>query len=225
MRRIGSKKMLVVALAILALSLYAAPASAGCHHRHACHSCCGGGWGYGYSHGLGYGYNGCCMPISCCGMYAGSSFAYWGSPVISGCGCSGAVLDSAPAGAVHGPTLAPPSAPPATAPVPTPRNPPLPNRTSIESTSGNRGFLTVWVPYDAKVTVNGAPTKSIGSQRQYFCSGLRPGLTYEFEVRAEVVREGKIVSERKTVSLTAGERGHVAFRFNAPRAEGLAAAK
>jgi uncharacterized protein (TIGR03000 family) len=86
-------------------------------------------------------------------------------------------------------------------------------------------LLTVRVPSDAKVTINGFPTKKTGSTRQYFCDGLLAGQTYTFEVTAEVVREGKVITETQTVSPTAGESGSVAVRFNIAGAEGLAAAK
>jgi hypothetical protein len=43
---------------------------------------------------------------------------------------------------------------------------------------------------------------------------LKPGFTYTYEVVAKVVREGKELTENKTISLTAGERGGVAFGFN-----------
>jgi len=94
--------------------------------------------------------------------------------------------------------------------------------TSIEPTTGDSGVLTVWVPYEAKVTINGLLTKSTGSKRHFVSYGLRPGYTYKYEVKAEIVHEGKIVTESQTVSLTAGERGGVAFGFNIPSSEGLA---
>jgi uncharacterized protein (TIGR03000 family) len=96
----------------------------------------------------------------------------------------------------------------------------VPKSTSVEPGTGDSGVLTVWVPYDAKVTINGMLTKTTGSKRHFVSYGLRPGYTYKYVVKAEVVREGKIVTEEQTVSLTAGDRGGVAFGFNLP--EGLA---
>ena len=94
-----------------------------------------------------------------------------------------------------------------------------PTSSSIEPTPADSGMLTVWVPYEAKVTINGLLTKSTGSKRHFVSYGLRPGYTYKYEVKAEIVREGKIVTEEQTVSLTAGERGGVAFGFNIPGSE------
>ncbi|MEI8371878.1 MAG: TIGR03000 domain-containing protein [Planctomycetota bacterium] len=100
--------------------------------------------------------------------------------------------------------------------------PPVPNRTSIEPMAGDGGILTVYVPNEAKVTINGLLTKSTGSKRHFVSYGLLPGYTYKYEVKAEVVREGKIVTEVQTISLKAGDRGGVAFGFNIPSTEGLA---
>ncbi len=94
--------------------------------------------------------------------------------------------------------------------------PPVPSRTSVEPGAGESGVLTVWVPYEAKVTINGVLTKSTGSKRHFVSYGLRPGYTYKYVVKAEVVREGKIQTEEQTISLTAGDRGGVAFGFNIP---------
>jgi uncharacterized protein (TIGR03000 family) len=70
------------------------------------------------------------------------------------------------------------------------------------------------VPYEAKVTINGMATKSTGSRRQFVSYGLKPGMTYTYEVVAKIVREGKELTENKTISLTAGDHGGVAFGFN-----------
>ncbi len=76
------------------------------------------------------------------------------------------------------------------------------------------GSLVVNVPADAKVFVNGLPTTSTGSQRTYVSKGLVPGQTYTYEVRAEVVRNGKTVSDTKSVKLTAGQEYAVAFSLD-----------
>ena len=87
----------------------------------------------------------------------------------------------------------------------------------------NSGLLTIWVPADAKVTINGLETSSTGSRRSYVSFGLKAGFSYKYDVHAEIVRDGHIVEENKTISLTAGDRGAVAFAFNEKTGEGLAA--
>ncbi len=97
--------------------------------------------------------------------------------------------------------------PPAAGPIPEP---------SATSTPvpGNSGLLTIWVPHDAKVIINGMNTRSQGGRRQYVSYGLQPGFDYKYEVRAQVVRNGQLLEDVRTVTLTAGQRDSVAFGFN-----------
>ena len=76
-------------------------------------------------------------------------------------------------------------------------------------------YLTVTVPGSAKVFVNDNPTTSTGSVRQFVSHGLEEGKTYRFEVRAEVTdAKGEVQTERKTVSITAGQREQLDFAFS-----------
>jgi uncharacterized protein (TIGR03000 family) len=77
------------------------------------------------------------------------------------------------------------------------------------------GMLAVSVPEDAKVFVNGQPTTSTGNERQYVSRDLVSGMNYTYEVKAEVVRDGKTVEQVKRVSLRAGETSDLAFDFDA----------
>ncbi len=130
------------------------------------------------------------------------------------------------AGALEAPT----DAPPAKQPDPTSL---LPGETRNQYQNQNQnqdaptratsGLLTIWVPAGAKVTINGIETKSMGSRRQYVSYGLKPGFTYKYVVRAQIVRNGKLAEETKTVHLTAGAREGVAFGFNPRPDEELAA--
>ena len=71
--------------------------------------------------------------------------------------------------------------------------------------------LTVDVPANAKVTINGLATTSTGEHRTYVSKGIQPGSAYLYQVRAEFVRDGKSVTEEKTVSLTGGQTSSVIF--------------
>jgi uncharacterized protein (TIGR03000 family) len=118
-----------------------------------------------------------------------------------------------------------PSAMPAepTPAAPTPADPAAPKTTS--TSAENSGVLTVWVPYDAKVTVNGLDTRSTGSKRQFVSYGLKPGLSYKYVVRAQVVRDGQLVEDTRTVTLTAGQITAVAFGFNTEASQQVAMAQ
>jgi uncharacterized protein (TIGR03000 family) len=112
------------------------------------------------------------------------------------------------------PKLPGPGTPPAPVTPPAPESPfgaPLPGGTTSTPTLENSALLTVYVPEDANVTINGRATRSEGSKRQYVSYGLQPGLTYKYEVHATLLRDGQFVEDKKTIYLTAGKRGAVAF--------------
>jgi uncharacterized protein (TIGR03000 family) len=77
----------------------------------------------------------------------------------------------------------------------------------------NNATLNVHVPADAKVFVNGLATKSSGAERHYVSNGLRPGYNYSYEIRAEFIRDGRSVSQTKTVKLRAGDSSDVTFEL------------
>lgn len=79
---------------------------------------------------------------------------------------------------------------------------------------GDAVFLTVAVPGDAKVFVNGKPTTSTGAVRQFVSRGLEPGKSYRFQLRAELAStDGEVMIEEKSMVVTAGEREQVQFAF------------
>ena len=90
---------------------------------------------------------------------------------------------------------------------------PVPPPTTGASLDRTEGGLTVSVPADAKIFVNGKATTTTGTYREYISRGLKPGYEYNYEVRAEVVRDGETVSDVKTVSLVAGRLERLAFDF------------
>jgi uncharacterized protein (TIGR03000 family) len=206
----------------------------------------GGGWGAYYSP-CGWG---CYRPYRWCGGWCGGcgwstccSTCYCGCysgcyDVLTPC-CGSTVVTGAPtAPAAPTPAKKPvmeapsptPAAPapgePGPMPTPPPPTEPAPTPSTMYSpTPETSGVVTVWVPYDAKVTVNGLATRSTGSRRQFVSYGLKPGFSYKYEIRAEVVRGGKTEEDTRTVILTAGMNTAVAFGFNTNPAESLASAQ
>jgi uncharacterized protein (TIGR03000 family) len=69
----------------------------------------------------------------------------------------------------------------------------------------NSALLSVKVPADAKVFVNDRETTSTGTDREYISHDLQSGARYNYTVRTEYVRNGKPVSETKSVQMTAGQ--------------------
>lgn len=75
----------------------------------------------------------------------------------------------------------------------------------------NRGVLAVSVPSDATLFVNGQKTKSKGDVRRFVSKELKKGFRYDYNVRAEFVRNGETVAETKVVSVRPGKFTHIAF--------------
>ena len=103
------------------------------------------------------------------------------------------------------PSVAPPAGAAPMAPAPAPG-------TTTSNTRAD-GLLSVNVPQDAKVFVNGQATTSTGENRQYVSRDLNTGFNYTYEVRAELVRDGRTVEQVKKIDVRAGETANLAFDF------------
>jgi uncharacterized protein (TIGR03000 family) len=96
--------------------------------------------------------------------------------------------------------------------------PPIDTNPLFDSTSGRatgQALLSVVVPQEAKVYVNGQLTRTPGPVRRYVSPGLARGRSYTYEVRAEVMRDGQPVSQTKKVRLRAGQTADLAFQLPA----------
>lgn len=85
---------------------------------------------------------------------------------------------------------------------------------TLNGSANRAALLSVHVPADAKVFVNGLLTRSTGSDRRYVSNGLRPGFNYTYELRAQTERDGRMVEESKVVQLQAGQTAEVNFGLN-----------
>ncbi len=72
-------------------------------------------------------------------------------------------------------------------------------------------LLTVSVPADTKLFINGQPTTSTGEVRQFWADFLNPGTVYRYRLRAEFASGGEPVIEERTVPLAVGKNVAVAF--------------
>jgi uncharacterized protein (TIGR03000 family) len=192
------------------------------HHRHAYY----GSWG---SSGGSWGSSG--------GSYYGSwgsGGGSWGSSGGSWGSMGGVVVETAPAAGV-------PASPPPAHPSDMPADgnlPPIPGADAdmpddtapaapVDNGAGlyrrpTSATLTVRVPADARVFVNGLATTSTGSVRRYVSNGLRDGYNYTYSIRAEIVRDGQTITETQAVKLQAGDAPSVEFAMNAANAEPIA---
>lgn len=183
---------------------WCAPCYASCCYTSCYTPYCGGCWGGCDTGCYSCGYWGCCDP--CC------------TTTVSSC-CGSVSVEGTVAPAEQQPTLAPSeSETPGTQvmpAMPSGTENAVPGDTSTYlPTRHTSGLLTVWVPANAKVFINGKETTTEGTRRRYVSYGLNKGLTYKYEIRAEVVRNGMLAEEQKTVYLTAGANEGVAFGFN-----------
>jgi uncharacterized protein (TIGR03000 family) len=89
----------------------------------------------------------------------------------------------------------------------------------------NSTILTVSVPVDAKVFVNGKETTTPGNERQYISRNLVPGYRYSYRIRAEVIRDGEPVTETKIVEVQSGETARVDFDLGTEVAKTKSATK
>ena len=222
MNRPSWKYLLIGGVMTVALSLAAPQAKA---------------WGWGWGGGMGgaWGgwyapyYSGCCSPYyssyywpsyssgGCCGScgysYGNScgscGYSYGGSYGYSSCSsCYAASAVSTSA---------------ATLATTTTGEQPVSTSTASGSFAEDSGTLTVTVPEDATVTVNGLTTRSTGSRRTFTSSGLKPGLHYNYVVHVQAVRNGRAEEATRTVALTVGQTASVAFDLDAKPAEQVAA--
>jgi uncharacterized protein (TIGR03000 family) len=83
--------------------------------------------------------------------------------------------------------------------------------------------LTVTVPDDAVVTVNGHPTTSDGDERQFMSRGLKDGYVYTYIVKVTYEQDGEEKTESKSVKLRRGDVERL--EFEAPSVKDVEAAK
>jgi uncharacterized protein (TIGR03000 family) len=171
--------------------------SRGCHGSYGCNggSSCHGGRG-----GLFHRNRGGCH--GCSGYCNGGCYGCTGCSGIShGC-CGGTYV--VPSGAAPA-TNMPKEMPKET--VPTPPAPPAKGETSASAT------IVVIVPADARLTVDGNPTTSTSERRVFVSPALETGSDYVYSIQAEVVRDGRTVTQTREITVRAGLTTNVPFSF------------
>lgn len=160
---------------------YSCSGYSGCTGYHGCSGCSGSCHG---GHRLFGGHShGCHGGYSCCGTVVVSSC----------CGCTGAPV-MAPAGAPARPAQ----------PAPAPAQKPA-------SMNVAPAKVLVSLPVDATLTIDGQATVAQCASREFVSPALEAGKDYAYTIKVEIVRDGKSVSESKTVIVRAGETSEVSF--------------
>ena len=95
----------------------------------------------------------------------------------------------------------------------TPNKPAKTSGTSAIELPSSEGTITLHVPADAKVVINGLKTKASGTERVYKSCNLKPGFAYDYEVRIQLNHNGELLEEVRNVRLTAGAGETFAIDF------------
>jgi uncharacterized protein (TIGR03000 family) len=96
------------------------------------------------------------------------------------------------------------------APAPVKEMPKLPEK-KPESSSEDMARLTIKAPIDMRISVDGQQTARDAAEMTFRTPALEQGKNYFYQVKAEVVREGKTVTETKRVLVRAGQQAVVDF--------------
>jgi uncharacterized protein (TIGR03000 family) len=202
--------------------------SAGCHGcngavvSYGCAGACYGGGCYGGScyggscngcngsscHGFGGSCNGCwgssshgCNGSSCHGGYG---------PTYYHQGCYGSMAPNG--GCYGGVPVAPvimepaPMAPVMPAPAPNPVPPTVPGTGDKDKPKGNASAnITIELPVNATLYVDGRPTAGTGATRQFHTPELPAGQPFYYDMKAEVEVGGRTVVEEMKVVVRAGD--------------------
>jgi uncharacterized protein (TIGR03000 family) len=92
------------------------------------------------------------------------------------------------------------------------------------SMPSGEGAISILVPENAQVTINGYVTKSDGRVRRYVAQNLKPGLVYPFNIQVRVVRDGRTLTDSRQVKLTGGALEAVVFNFDKTSVDRIAQA-
>ncbi len=180
-----------------------------------------------------YGYRGCvgahgCWSYRRCGYACGPSRLCCVPNCGCGCGigcsdcCGGTVISDTPVTDIP-PTGTPTPAPKADEPVPAPETPstdpaPVPELPTpgpaMTTMAPGTAIISLAVPSDAKVYVNGRLSTSTGPYRHYVSEDLKPGFRYTYTLRATMLRDGKPVEMVKTVKVSVGDTARLAFTYD-----------
>jgi uncharacterized protein (TIGR03000 family) len=80
-----------------------------------------------------------------------------------------------------------------------------------ETSAATRAKLIVELPADARLFIDDQAMKTPSAKRVFNTPTLQKGQAYYYEMRAEMVRDGKTVVENKRVVVTAGDEIPVKF--------------
>ncbi|HEY7157616.1 MAG TPA: TIGR03000 domain-containing protein [Gemmataceae bacterium] len=202
------KFLLIVAIAALAVLADSQLASAG--RRGGRGGCGGGGYGggcgyggggcgYGGGCGFGGGYGGGYVMGGCSSCGGGYGGGFGGGYVMGGCstcGTGGGYVMGGVGGCPGGVCT-------------------LGGTTTVAQADVNAATLVVTLPEDARLTIEGEETTSTSAQRVFVSPTLQAGKQYEYTLEAKVLRDGKVQTATRKVTVRPGEVSTVELKLPA----------
>jgi len=73
--------------------------------------------------------------------------------------------------------------------------------------------LVVSLPPEARLSIEGQPTRANSGERVFVSPPLQPGKTYSYNLKAELDRNGEKSTANQTVDVRAGQTSRVAVQF------------
>src|SRR5262249_51061850 len=98
-----------------------------------------------------------------------------------------------------------PGMPPTNVPTPIPPTAPKPMPASKPVDDGKGAHLILKMPAHAKLYIDGQLMKDGIGTRQFFTPPLQPGQAYFYDVKVEVMKDGKPVIKEKPIVVKAGD--------------------
>jgi uncharacterized protein (TIGR03000 family) len=81
------------------------------------------------------------------------------------------------------------------------------------SVVSNKATLVVNLPTNAKLTIDGTSTSATSARRVFQSPAIETGKDYVYNLKAEIVRDGKPVEVTKEVTIRAGKETTVNLEF------------
>ncbi len=88
--------------------------------------------------------------------------------------------------------------------------------TRLERNAENTAILSVKLPVEAKIYINGRLTRTKGDLRSFVSRRLKAGKRYEYRVKAVLERSGETIVRNQNVKLATGLRKTISFDFDQP---------
>jgi uncharacterized protein (TIGR03000 family) len=171
-----------------------------------CNGCngCSGSSCSGCSGCTGYSCSGCSGTTKHC-IFGGRAKNCSGCSGCHGCtGCCGGTACTGCTGCTGG--CAGSTPPPAPGPKTEKAPPPV---EKAPATMAAPATIVVTLPADAKLTIDGAATRSISGVRTFVTPTLDAGLEFSYTLKAEVVRDGQTFSTEQRVTVRGGAESKI----------------